>query len=76
MPKYLVSYHGGGEKPSAPESWLRWCRPSSVGDACVGPALLGPGAPLAQAMTVSAGGVKGGHERANWARRLSASTVP
>jgi hypothetical protein len=60
MPKFLVTYHGGGEVPHDPEvmakiraAFMQWAQKT-------GPALADPGAPIASKKTVSSQGVRDG----------------
>jgi len=64
MPKYLVSYHGGGGMPSDPEAAQQAMQAFQAWAAGVGGALVDPGAPLAQAKTVSADAVTDGQAAA------------
>src|SRR5687768_5158516 len=54
MATYLVTYHGGGEMPAAPEARQRMIAAFGAWAASVGPALIDGGAPLGAAKTVSA----------------------
>jgi hypothetical protein len=60
MPVYLITYHGGGDMPSAPEARERMAAAFGAWAATVGDAMIDRGAPLAGARTVSAGGVTDG----------------
>lgn len=60
MPKFLVTYHGGGEVPHDPvvmdrirAAFMQWSHKT-------GPALADPGAPIAAKKTVTGQGVKDG----------------
>lgn len=60
MPKFLVTYHGGGEVPHDPvvmekirAAFMQWAQKT-------GPALADPGAPIAAKKTVTAHAVKDG----------------
>ena len=60
MPRFLVTYHGGGEVPHDPEvmariraSFMQWASKT-------GPALVDPGAPIAGRRAVSSRGVTEG----------------
>ena len=64
MPKYLVTYHGGEGMPDDPavaqqmmQAFMAWANG-------VGSALLDPGAPLAQAKTVTSDGATDGQTAA------------
>ncbi|MGA7087388.1 MAG: hypothetical protein WB116_03770 [Candidatus Dormiibacterota bacterium] len=64
MPKYLVTYHDGGEMPTDPEANAQMMNAFGAWATGVGSALVDPGAPLSHAKTVSATGVKDGQDRA------------
>ena len=60
MPRFLVTYHGGGEVPHDPvvmdrirAAFMQWAQKT-------GPALVDPGAPIASKTTVSSKSVKEG----------------
>lgn len=60
MPKFLVTYHGGGEVPHDPvvmdkirAAFMQWAQKT-------GPALADPGAPIAAKKTVTGHSVKDG----------------
>jgi hypothetical protein len=64
MPKYLVTYHDGGEPPTGPEANAQMMEAFGAWATSVGSALTDPGAPLSHAKTVSVHGVKDGQDRA------------
>jgi hypothetical protein len=59
MPKFLVTYHGGG-MPESEEGRKQAMADFGAWVSKVGAALADPGAPLGPAMTVSADGVRPG----------------
>ena len=64
MAKYLVTYHGGEGMPSEPAAVQQMMQAFMAWAQRVGAALVDPGAPLAAAKTVSAGGVDDGQGEA------------
>jgi hypothetical protein len=60
MPKYLITYHGGGEMPASPEAREQMLAAFGTWVAEVGDAMVDPGAPLAGSKTVTAEGVADG----------------
>src|SRR6266545_1203735 len=64
MATYLVTYHGGGEMPDAPEARQQMMAAFGAWAASVGSALIDGGTPLAAAKTVSAGRVQDGQAAA------------
>jgi hypothetical protein len=60
MPKYLITYHGGGGMPESPEAAQQAMAAFQAWAARVGAAMIDPGAPLADARTVTAGSVVDG----------------
>lgn len=60
MPKYLVTYHGGSGMPTDPEAAQQMMQAFQAWASGVGSALVDPGAPLADAKTVSAEGTTDG----------------
>lgn len=65
MPTYLVTYHGGGEMPNAPEARQQMMAAFGAWAAGVGSAMIDPGAPLGAAKTVSGRGVADGQAAAS-----------
>jgi len=65
MPTYLVTYHGGQGMPSDPEAVQQMLAAFQAWVAEVGPAMRDPGAPLANAKTVSADGALDGQREAS-----------
>jgi hypothetical protein len=53
VPTYLVTYHGGGEMPSAPQARQQMAAAFGAWAARVGSAMLDRGAPLGPAKTIS-----------------------
>lgn len=60
MPKFLVTYHGGGRPPSDPEAMAKIVNAFSQWAQKTGTALTDPGSPIAGKTTVSSTGVKAG----------------
>jgi hypothetical protein len=60
MPKYLITYHGGEGMPATPEAAQLVMAAFQAWAAGVGSAMVDPGAPLAQAKTVSSSSVEDG----------------
>jgi hypothetical protein len=60
MPKYLVTYHGGGPMPDDPEIAQQMMQAFQAWAAGVGAGLVDPGAPLSHAKTVSGDGTTDG----------------
>ena len=64
MPKYLVTYHGGPGMPTDPGMQKQMLQAFQAWAMGVGSALVDPGAPLAQARTVTAESVSEGQTAA------------
>jgi hypothetical protein len=64
MATYLVTYHGGGEMPAAPEAQQKMLAAFGAWAASLGSAMTDRGAPLASAKTVSADRVADGQTAA------------
>ena len=60
MPRFLVTYHGGGEVPHDPEVMARIRAAFAQWAQKTGPALADPGAPISARKTVTSGSVKDG----------------
>jgi len=60
MPKYLVTYHGGEGMPTDPAVAQQMMQAFQAWAAGAGSALVDPGAPLADAKTVTSDGTKDG----------------
>jgi hypothetical protein len=58
MPKYLVTYHGGGGVPADPAAREQIQAAFGAWVASVGDAMVDPGAPLSASKAVSSGGVE------------------
>ena len=64
MPKYLVTYHGGGPMPEAAEAREQMMAAFGAWAASVGEAMVDPGAPLVAFKTVSTAGAADGQTEA------------
>ena len=60
MPKFLVTYHGGGGPPASPEAREQMMAAFQAWAASVGDNMIDPGAPLGPSKVVAGDGVTDG----------------